>query len=118
VTSYVALWLRAFAATVAVELCVAVPLLKVEEASPARRAEGVVLANLASHPMVWFAFPLLGMAYPSMVTLSEAWAVGIELLFYRLVFRLSLRRALAVSALANGASFAVGLALRTATGWV
>jgi hypothetical protein len=51
--SYEALWLRFFAVTVAVELLVAIPLLR-GEGTLARRATAVAVANLASHPIVWF----------------------------------------------------------------
>ena len=115
--TYVEQWLRAFAVTALVELGAALPLLREAEPSRIRRVGGVVVANLATHPVVWFVIPALGMDYRASVTLSEAWAVGMELVVYRLVFRLSLPRACAVSALANGASFAVGLLLRFLTAW-
>jgi hypothetical protein len=114
---YVDLWLSAFALTLAVELAVAVPLLAGAEPSRVRRAGLVFFANLSSHPIVWFVLPQLGLAHPATVMASEAWAVAIELVFYVLVVRVPWPRALAVSALANGASFSAGLLVHAATAW-
>jgi hypothetical protein len=117
--TYVEWWARAFAFTVGVELAVAVPLLRETERSRLRRVGAVLFANLASHPAVWFVLPALGMPHFATLALAEAWAVGLEVLVYRLVFPdLPFSRALAVSALANGASFGTGELLRELTGWV
>jgi hypothetical protein len=106
--SYVADWAGFFALTLAVELAVAVPLLTKEAGLP-RRVAAVVFAQLSSHPAVWFVIPALGLPRLSYLASAETWAVVSELLLYRLIFpQLSWSRALAVSALANGASFAVG----------
>jgi hypothetical protein len=79
----------------------------------------VALANVASHPAVWFIFPALALGASARLTLSELWAVLLELGVYRLALRdLPVSRALAASALANGASLGLGLLLRAATGWV
>jgi hypothetical protein len=113
VTPYAGAWLRAFALTGVVELIVATPLLVASGAAWKRRAGIVLLANLASHPVIWFVFS--EWALPSTVRLgvSEAWAVGVETWAYALVWPgLGMRRAFGVSALANGASLAMGLLLR------
>jgi hypothetical protein len=111
--SYVGFWARAFLLTVGSELAVAPWLLPPDEPRW-RRLAAVGAANVASHPAVWFVFPELGLAYTPMLVLAELWAFGSEVLLYRLVFRtLSLRRAIAVSALANAASLGLGLALRS-----
>lgn len=116
----VAAWGRAFALTLAVEAIVAVPLLARGDVSRLRGLAAVLVANLASHPIVWFVLPAL--AFPSdgaRVVASEAWAVGVEVLVYALaVPRLGALGALGVSALANGASFAVGLVVRATLGFV
>lgn len=110
---YVAAWFKAFLITVAVELLVAWPLLRREEPSGGRRAGLIVFAQLASHPAVWFIFPELRIQWASVILLAETWAVLSETAFYALAFReLSPRRAFGVAALANGASYGLGLLLR------
>jgi hypothetical protein len=112
--SFVTLWSRAFALTVATELLIATWFLP-RTASHTRRLGAVVFANVASHPAVWFVFPELFRSWQVALILSELWAVGSEILIYKLVFpELAWRRALAASALANGGSLLVGLALRAA----
>lgn len=112
-TPYVGAWLRAFALTVSVEVFVATPLLALSGAGWKRRAAVVFLVNLASHPVVWFVFPEWALPNGLRLSLSEAWAVGLEAAAYVLVWpALGKRRAFGVSALGNGASLAVGLLLR------
>jgi hypothetical protein len=113
VTPYVAGWLRAFAVTLAVELPLATWLLAPGGASVPRRVSLVFLANLATHPIVWFVFPELSLSYPVNLCLSETWAVLIEALAFSTAMpALGVRRAFGVSALANGVSYGVGLALQ------
>jgi hypothetical protein len=101
-------WLVAFALTTVSELVVAVPLLA--PGSRARRVGAVCLGQLATHPAVWFIWPLLGWSRPSYVLVAEGFALIVEMLVYRLVFeRLPWSKALAASALANAASLAIGL---------
>ena len=105
-------WLVAFLVTVASELVVAVPLLG-PVGSRARRIAAVCLAQLATHPSVWFIWPLLGLPRPLVLLVADGFAVVIESLIYRLSFeRLAWSRCFASSALANGASVIVGLWLR------
>ena len=109
----VELWLRAFAITLAVELAVAVPTLR-DRSWPTRIA-AVVVANLASHPILWFVLLRLGLSFEVRHVLAEVWAIGAELGIYVLVFpTIGVRRAAAVSLLANGGSLGVGIALRAA----
>ena len=111
-TPWVLDWLRAFALTVAVEALVATPLLRPAEPRVARRLGALLLVNLATHPLVWFLFPGLAARYAIRVALSEAWAFGAEAGAYLVIWpALGARRALAVSLLANGASFGVGMLL-------
>jgi len=113
VSPYAAAWLTAFLVTVAVELAVAVPLLAPSSAGWARRAGVVALANLATHPLVWFAFPQTGLFGTERLAVSELFAVCVEAAAYRLVWpALGSMRAFGTSAVANGASLAVGLGLR------
>ena len=105
-------WLRAFAITLLVELPIATPLLGGVERSVARRIAIVVVANLATHPLVWFLFPGLAVGAGARLALSEAWALLAEIAIYRLVWpALSSRRAALVSLAANGASVAAGFVL-------
>jgi hypothetical protein len=107
----VALWARAFCETLFIELCVAIPLLA-GVGSKARRALAVGFAQLVTHPAVWFIFPTFGWSRTRYLLVAESWAVLGEFTFYRFVFEtLSWPRALAVSALANAASYGVGLLL-------
>lgn len=104
-------WAIAFGLTLAVELAVAVPLLG-PPATRRRRAAIVTLAQLITHPCVWFVLPELGLSRTTYLVLAEGWAVLGELCWYRLVFRAHpWSRLLAVSALANGCSLAVGTLL-------
>lgn len=111
---FVLLWCKAFLATQAIELPIAVALLAPAEASRVRRIGAVLLANLASHPAVWFVFPELGLGGRlTSLVVSELWAVGSELLIYRLVFpRLSWPRALVIATAANAVSALAGWLLR------
>lgn len=109
---FVLLWARAFGVTLGVELAVATPLLR---GARTQRVVLVVLANLASHPAVWFVFPDLGLGYVAWLTLAELWAVTVEAIAYRaLLPGVATRRAVGVSVAANAASLATGLALRAA----
>ena len=109
-TFWVVNWLRAFGLTLVVELLVAVPLLAAVEPGLAWRIAVVVFANLATHPLVWFAFPGLRFGDGARLGLSELWALFAELAIYLLLWPvLRFRRAALVSLAANGASFAAGL---------
>lgn len=109
---FVLAWAGAFAWTLAVELVVAPPLLRGPRVA---RVVLVLLANLASHPAVWFVFPDLGLGYAAWLALAETWAVTVEAIAYAaLLPATSTRRAIVVAFAANVASFAVGLALRAA----
>jgi hypothetical protein len=106
-------WFRIFLLTTAIELSVAVPLLG-REKGYVRRVGAVLLGQLASHPLVWFVWPAFGFSRLGYLAVAESWAVAVEWLTYRLVFpTLSWQRALAISALSNGASLAVGTLLRS-----
>jgi len=80
---------------------------------PLQAAFAVMLATAATHPQLWAAslwsFPRFGY-WPTMAV-TEGAVVVVEAAIVAWVAALSPRRALAVSALANATSFAVGLAL-------
>ncbi len=111
--SYPLLWLRAFAITLFIEEAIAVPLLKPIEPSVMRRIGMVLVANVATHPLVWFFFPHLGWSWGTVVVVAEAWAVGFEVLVYALMSKMTksapLSRCIAASALANAGSYLVGM---------
>lgn len=105
---YEATWVRFFALTTLTELAVAVPLLAPQRLG--RRVLAVVIANFATHPFVWFFLARLGLSRLGLTLVAEPWALGFETLVYALVFpELPRSRALAASALANAASFGLGL---------
>jgi len=117
--AYVGLWLRAFALTVAVELAVAVPALGRGAGSMARRLTIVTLAQLATHPLLWFVLPALHLPRAAFLLLGEGGAVLVEAVAYVAALpSCSPRRAVAVSLGANAASVAVGLVTRALTGAV
>ncbi len=101
-------YLFAFALTVGIELVVALPVLAPGGRWP-RRIAAVVVAQLATHPSVWFFWTLFGWPRPVYLLLAESFALVVETLIYRLVFQqISWPRALAASALANGTSVLIG----------
>lgn len=101
-------YLFAFALTVGLELGVAVPVLAPGGAWT-RRIAVVCLAQLATHPSVWFFWTLFDWARPVYLVVAECFALVVETLIYRLCLQqLSWSRALAASALANGASVLIG----------
>ena len=111
-TFWIVDWLRAFAATLLVEIPIATALLRIVERSVPRRIAIVVVANLATHPLVWFLFPGLAFGRPARLALSEAWAVLAEIAIYKLVWpSLRVPRAALVSLVTNGASVAAGFVL-------
>lgn len=118
-SDWVIAWLKAFVLTVAIEIPVAAVAFRRDEPSLGRRAGLIFYASLATHPAVWFIFPRLELTYTEMVIAAETWAVAAEAVLYALVFRgVELWRAAAISLIANGASYGIGLILRALTGWV
>jgi hypothetical protein len=103
-------WLIAFLLTVAIEAPIVTLLLR----GPLRRRIPLaVVAQLASHPAVWFVFFALPLRYTTALVLSESWAVLSEATIYALLGdNVSWRRALGVSLLANTASYLASFLLR------
>ncbi len=102
---YALRWLEAFAFT------------ELVEAPIYREALGVawwraLAASALTHPVVWFGFfhPALGLPRAHATVAAEAFAVLVEAAWFARAA--GWRRALAVSAGANAASFALGLASR------
>jgi hypothetical protein len=114
------LWLVAFALTVAIEAPVVWFLVGPAEPRPMRKIGAIFYANLATHPAVWFIFPLLPVSRGTSLALSEISAFVLEAALYAMLFdKISLRRAALVSLLANGLSLSVGCwALPAIAGWL
>ncbi len=111
-------WLVAFGLTVLLEAPFVLTLLRRLEPSWSRRVGLLLLANVATHPLVWFFFPALPFARRTNLLMSEAWAFVAELLIYATWVSnrsspraLRLRRAALTSLVANAASWALGTAL-------
>ncbi len=110
--SYEFVWVRFFAFTVTVEMLVAFPMLASVDRSAARRIGAISIANLTTHPLVFFFFARVIHDRTALTFVAESWAVLAETGVYALVFsKLTWPRAFAVSALANGASYALGIVL-------
>lgn len=120
--SYVTMWLLAFLLTLAIE----VPLVLLLTESPVGDFQGsqsvmprrkvaclAAVAQLMTHPAVWFLFPHIPwMSHGTSFVLSEVWAWTAEAALYAfMAVAPSTLRAIAVSALANGASLAIGLVI-------
>lgn len=105
-------WLIGFGLTVLLEAPLVAWLLAAHEPSLRRRLELLLLANLLTHPLVWFFFPSLPLPRLGSLLLSEAWAFGLELYVYaRLVPHPSWQRAATTSLLANATSWGLGSGL-------
>jgi hypothetical protein len=115
--TYLTEWAVAFGLTQLVEVPVVTRVTRGLPAPAWRRAALAFAATLATHPIVWFVIPELGLSESLRYAASEAWAFGAELVFYRLAMPgATWGRAAAASGLANGASFLVGLAAYRALG--
>ena len=103
-------WFTAFVLTVIVEVPIATYFLRKSEPDTLRRAVLIILANLATHPVVWYVITqLLLVGTMGYVLVAETWAIGAEAVFYAVAVRgLPARRAIAISLAANAASFLTG----------
>lgn len=106
-------WPTAFFLTLAIELPIGAYLLRVTEPSLARRLALLFFANLASHPLVWFFFPHIGLDFGAAILLAELWAWLSEATLLALVWpTMGWQRALLVALVANALSFIVGAAIQ------
>jgi hypothetical protein len=107
------LWFHAFLITVVIEVPIVVWLTAAARASWQKRALWALVAQILTHPLVWYAFPLLprvsAVSAQTSFALSETWAWLAEAGLYA-VTRVagSPLRALGASAVANGASLGLG----------
>ncbi len=109
----VVLWARAFALTLVTELVVAVPALGPTAAPRVRRVVLVAMAQLATHPIVWFVIPAFHLRRATFFAVAELWAVIAEAVVYRAAFpACSTARAGATSILSNAASVLAGVVAR------
>jgi hypothetical protein len=104
-------WFAAFVLTLVVETPIVVAVLRRREPDLVRLALIAIIANLATHPAVWFVFTQLFLVgTPQYVLAAEAWAVAVEAAVYLVVIRgVGTRRAVTASVLANAASIVAGL---------
>ena len=103
-------WFVAFAITLAVEIPLVVLLVRRVEPDLLRVGTLIVFANLATHTVVWYVIPqLLLVGTRRYTVVAEGWAVVAEAVFYRAAIRgVSWRRAFAIAAVANAASYVAG----------
>jgi hypothetical protein len=108
-------WLTAFLVTLLIEVPLVVLLLRRWVSPPGSVPLPTLVAlagfaNLASHPLVWFAFTQVFLVGTVAYTIAaEGWAFGIEAAFYAVaVPGMPGRRAIAVSLAANVTSFLAG----------
>jgi hypothetical protein len=106
-------WAQAFALTTLIEAPIVVAATRDEPSPWPRRLALAVFAQLVTHPLVWFVFPFIaGITGHTSLALSELWAWLGEALFFAVALPTRPLRALGVSGVANGVSFAVGLLLQ------
>lgn len=111
-------WFGAFVLSLAAELPVALWFFRREEPRRWRLGALAVYATLATHPLVWFVFPRLGLRYLAAMELAELFAWLAEAAFFRLALPgLRPERALVGAFLANGASILLVLVVRAAFDW-
>jgi len=106
----VRLWFLAFLLTVAIEVPIVLGLTRESRVPLAKRAALAFFAQLMTHPAVWFVFPALPWGSPQVTFVSsELFAWIAEAAFYAITaVAPSTLRAVAVAALTNGASLAIG----------
>jgi hypothetical protein len=106
-------WLRAFLLTALIEVPIVLALTRENPTPPRRRLALALFAQLVTHPLVWYVFPILpGLPRAYTLTLSELWAWLGEALFYTVALApLRPVRAIGVAGVANATSFGLGLLL-------
>ena len=111
VDAYLIQWLQAFGATCLIEGAVVTWALR--RYGVVRAAALALLAQLVTHPAVWFIWPRLGLPRAEFLAVAESWAFLAEAVFYTTAcWGLGWRRAVLLSAVANGASWLGGTLLQ------
>ncbi|MBM4364351.1 MAG: hypothetical protein FJ104_16860 [Deltaproteobacteria bacterium] len=106
-------WFAAFVTTAAVEVPIAALALRRASVAVPRGVGLAVLAQFATHPMLWFILPTVLTGRTVYVVVGEATVTAMEAALYALAApALGFRRAALVSIVANGASVAAGELLR------
>lgn len=123
-TKAITAWLSGFLFTQAVEVPLYVAAMRAwaDEDAPFRPRLPAQIAvafgaSLITHPVVWFVIPRIPGSYELMMVRAELFAVVVEALYLYALGVFRMRRAAAVSLLANGASFSLGLLSRWLFGW-
>lgn len=102
-------WPLAFGITLLVEAGVLFLLFR-KEASPRRILATALVGNILTHPVIWFVIPRLVSTYGTYIILAEAIAFAVEVpVIVWLIRPDPWYMSIAGSALANGASYVVGL---------
>ena len=106
-------WFPAFVITLVVEIPIVAVLVRRWERDAIRLGIIIVVANLATHPVVWYVISqILSVGTPAYTLAAEIWAVAVETAIYWAAIRgLPVRRALVVAAVANVTSWFVGRAI-------
>jgi hypothetical protein len=101
--------------TLAIEVPVAIALVKLaykrRDIAASRIAGAGILASALTLPYLWFVLPALALPRGLYAMLGEVLVVLVEALLYRMMLGLKFADALLISAIANAASAAAGLAL-------
>jgi len=110
---FLTMWIRAFVLTALIEIPIVVALTRGTAFPAWRRAAIAFFGQIATHPAVWFIFPsIVGLSGRQATLLSELWACLAEACLYAVALPgVRPLRALGVSAIANGASYGLGLAI-------
>lgn len=104
-------WPLAFTLTVMIEAAVLVVLFR-KNTDVWRILAAAAICNAVTHPVVWFVLPRLFSTYGAYIIASEAFAFTAEVPILLLVIRPKpWHMSIAGSALANGGSYLVGLAI-------
>ena len=103
-------WLSAFFVT----QCIEAPIYAYALKTRSRRWLIALGCSAFTHPIVYWAFPLIPVSYVQQVSYAEAFAVLAESVW---LSAFGLRRSVWWALLANGASLTIGLALRYSIGW-
>ena len=102
-------FVKAFLITIILELLVSLIFVSVRKL-PKKVLAYVLLANIISLPIVWFLFPLIKLSIPTIIVISEIFAVLFESYFIYFLGKpiLSLKQSFVLSILNNLVSLFVG----------
>lgn len=110
-------WAAAFVLTLAVETPAVAWAFRGEERHLGRRLGAAIFATVATHPALVLLLPRLMRIDLPALAVAEIVVVVIEAGLYVVLLPVCWNRALAVSLVANAASFAAGALVTSMTGW-